>query len=300
MQINRLFNIIYILLGKKNVTAKELAERLEVSVRTIYRDIDVLSNAGIPIYTNKGKGGGVALLEDFTLNKSMLSESEQNQILMSLQSLNAGRFPNIEPLIEKLSAVFNKESMNWIHVDFSHWGSGEEEREKFDILKSGILNRNLITFHYFSSYGEKSERTVEPLRLLFKGQNWYLSGFCRDKNDYRIFKITRIKNVKLLNETFEREAPKEAWVSNEMEGSKIVTLLLRIEKRMSYRVYDEFQEEHIQRNEDGSFNVTVSFPEDEWVYGYILSYGNYAEVLEPKHIRDIIRGKLQESLNKYL
>ncbi|MCY6959918.1 helix-turn-helix transcriptional regulator [Clostridium brassicae] len=300
MQINRLFEIVYILLDKKTITAGELAEHFEVSIRTIYRDIEVLSGAGIPIYTSKGKGGGISIIENFVLNKSMLSEEEQNDILMSLQGLNATKYPDTEPVLKKLSLLFNKQGMNWIDVDFSHWGSKNSEREKFDILKRAILNRNLITFDYFSSYKEKTERTVEPLKLIFKGQSWYLYGYCRVKDDFRIFKITRIKNLNKLDIAFMRDIPKDIWTESETCKNKLVTLVLRIHPKMAYRVYDEFDEECIQRNEDGSFNVTVTLMENEWVYGYILSYGNYVEILEPKHIREIVKIKLKEALKKYL
>ncbi|MBC8062047.1 MAG: YafY family transcriptional regulator [Clostridiaceae bacterium] len=300
MQINRLFEIVYILLDKKTITAKELAEHFEVSMRTIYRDIDTLSSAGIPIYTNKGKGGGISIIDNFILNKSLLSEHEQNEILMSLQSLNAVKFHHIEPVLNKLSILFNKQGMNWIEVDFSHWGSEDSEQEKFNVLKTSILSSTIITFDYFSSYGEKTERTIEPVKLIFKGQSWYIYGFCRIKSDFRIFKITRIKNLIPLTETFKREPPKEVWDNSKDYKDKMVKLVLRIEAKMAYRVYDEFDQALIIKNEDGSFIVTPTFPEDEWIYGYILSFGNYAEVLEPKYIRNIIKEKFQEGIKKYL
>jgi len=299
MQINRLFEIVYILLNTKTITAKALSERFEVSVRTIYRDIDTLSAAGIPVYTTKGKGGGIGLLDDFILNKSMLSEQEQNEILMSLQSLKAVEFPDVGHVLNKLSALFNKQGLNWIDVDFSHWGSDDSEREKFNTLKTGIMNGVLVTFNYFSSYGEKTERIVEPIKLLFKGRSWYLYGFCRVKNDFRMFKITRINNLYCLKEAFKRDIPSDIWGNSEAYCDRMITLVLRIEARMAYRVYDEFNQEFISKNEDGSFTVTTIFPEDEWVYGYVLSYGGYAEVLEPKHVRKTIKGRFEEGLKKY-
>src|SRR5690554_6769585 len=120
MQINRLFEIVYILLHKKTVRAGELAEHFEVSIRTIYRDIDALCAAGVPIYTSKGRGGGISLVDRYVLNKSIFSEGEQNEILMSLQSLNVMKVPDIQPVLNKLSGIFNKQSMNWIDVDFSN------------------------------------------------------------------------------------------------------------------------------------------------------------------------------------
>lgn len=300
MQINRLFEIVYILLDKKTITAKELSERFEVSVRTIYRDVDTLSIAGIPIYTNKGKGGGISLVDDFVLNKSVLSEKEQNEILMSLQSLNAMKFLDVEPVLKRLSTIFNKESTNWIDVDFSKWGSDDSEKEKFNTIKTAIISRKIIRFDYFNSYGEKTLRTVEPLKLIFKGQDWYLYGFCRLKNDFRIFKITRIRNMNLLNETFKRDIPSDIWGEGDKSyKNKMVTLILKIDKRMAYRIYDEFNEENIVKNPDGSFNVTTSFPAGDWIYGYVMSYGDYAEVIEPKDIREIIKRKFEDGLKKY-
>ena len=300
MQINRLLEIIYILLDKKIVTAKELSEYFEVSQRTIYRDIDTLSGAGIPVYTNKGKGGGISLLDNFVLNKSMLSDKEQIDILSSLQGLNALNVPDVEPVLKKLAIMFDKKNTSWIDVDLSHWGSNSNEGEKFNLLKTAILNRNVVTFHYFSSYGEKTERTIEPVKIIFKGQGWYIYGFCKTKNDFRIFKITRIKNLICSKEIFKRDIPEDIWSNNKDYNNRMVKLVLRIEARMAYRIYDEFEEENIVKNSDGSFTVTMTFPEDQWIYGYVLSYSNYAEILEPRHIRETIKRKFEEGLKKYL
>ncbi|WP_297417562.1 YafY family protein [Clostridium sp.] len=301
MQINRLFEIVYILLDKKTVTAKELSERFEVSIRTIYRDIDILSGAGIPIYTSKGKGGGISIIENFVLNKSVLSEKEQNEILMSLQSLNVMKFLEVEPVLKKLSTVFKKEGTSWIDVDFSQWGSDDTEKEKFNIIKTAILSNRLLSFGYFSSYGEKSLRTVEPLKLFFKGQAWYLYSFCRTKNEFRMFKIRRIDNLFLLDETFKREIPVNIFGEpDESFEDKKINLVLKIHEKMAYRIYDEFSQENIIKNEDGSFTVTTTFPEGDWIFGYVMSYGEYAEVIKPESIRKAIKRKFEEGLKKYL
>jgi predicted DNA-binding transcriptional regulator YafY len=121
MKLNRLFEIIYILLQKRSVSAKELSDHLGVSVRTIYRDIDVLSLAGIPVYTEQGKGGGISILPDFVLNKSLLSEQDQSEILTALQGLSNVKTAETDRVLEKLSAIFNKTAVHWLEVDFSDW-----------------------------------------------------------------------------------------------------------------------------------------------------------------------------------
>lgn len=300
MQINRLFEMVYILLNKKTVTARELADHFEVSTRTIYRDVDAISAAGIPVYTNKGKGGGISLLGDFVFNKSVLSAQEQNEILISLQSMKAVTFPDIEPVLNKMSLLFNKAESNWIEVDFSRWGSERDERDKFSLLKNAIINNRVIFFDYFSSYGEKTSRKVEPLKLVFKGQGWYLLGFCRLKNSFRIFKISRIKKLEMKEEVFKREAPAEAIdLTGAPDSPLMITVTLKIDGKMAYRVYDEFSEKDIQQNDDGCFTVKVSLPEDEWVYGYILSFGPYAEVLEPESVRHMITERLKIIMKQY-
>ncbi|MDE7382714.1 MAG: HTH domain-containing protein, partial [Treponemataceae bacterium] len=154
MQVNnRLFEIVYILLQKKKVTAKELAERFEVSTRTIYRDVETLSRANVPIYATQGKDGGIALLDKYVLNKTILSEEEQNQILFALQSMKNVSGQNERGVLEKLSTLFNKAVNDWIKIDFSSWEKDSAQETKFEIIKKAILNKNRIEFVYYNSNG---------------------------------------------------------------------------------------------------------------------------------------------------
>ena len=197
MQLNnRLFEIIYILMKKRKITAKELADRFEVSTRTIYRDIETLSRVNIPIYASKGKDGGIGLLDEYVLNKTILSEEEQNQILFALQGMEEAKGQDEKDILNKLSALFNKKVNDWIKIDFSNWSDAKEER--FEIIKSAILNKRLIQFTYYNSNGEESKRIVEPLQIWFKDKSWYLISYCKLKQDYRIFKIARIKEINYI------------------------------------------------------------------------------------------------------
>lgn len=297
MQISRLLEIVYILLEKNTVTAKELSEHFEVSQRTIYRDIDTLSEVGIPVYANKGKGGGIRLLDSFVLNKSMFSDKEQIDILSSLEGLKAINVPDVELVLKKLSVIFDKSNTNWIEVDFSYWGSDDEEQEKFNMLKKAILSFKIIKFEYMNSYNERSARIVEPLQIFFKERAWYLRAYCTEKQDFRTFKIVRMRNIILTDMTFTRKVVKKQNIKYINENA--VNLKLKFSKEVVNRVYDGFSSDTITLNEDGSLNVATSFPENEWLYGYIMSYGPWCEVIEPSHIREIIYKRFQETLKKY-
>ena len=298
MQVNnRLFEIVYLLIQKKKITAKELADRFEVSTRTIYRDIETLSMANIPIYTSKGKDGGIGILDEYVLNKTILSEEEQNQILFALQGMKkvSGEEKDI---LEKLSILFNKKVDDWIKIDFSNWGKNNAQEERFEMMKTAILNKRQIEFVYYNSNGDETKRIVEPLQIWFKDKSWYLMSYCKLKEDYRIFKISRIKEIKILEKHFERELPKEQ--KEEKYNFKSISLELEISKEMAYRVYDEFECREITKNEAGNFIVKVEYPENEWVYGYILSFGEHIKVLSPNRAKSIIKDKLEKTLKKYL
>ena len=298
MQVNsRLFEIVYLLLEKKKVTAKELAERFEVSTRTIYRDIEVLSRANIPRYATKGKDGGIGLLEEFVLNKTVLLEEEQNQILFALQGMDKVTGQAGNDIVAKLSTIFQKEADDWLKIDFSNWGKEGSQKEWFAILKKAILQKKLVQFIYFNTDGQKTKRTVEPLQIWFKDKSWYLVSYCRQKEDYRIFKIARMKEVEVLNEHFERTLPEPS--TEQKRSFPTITLQLEISKEMAYRVYDEFEPNEITPKENGDFVVTVEYPENDWVYGYILSFGEAAKVLAPKTAKMRIKESLKKMLKKY-
>ncbi len=300
MQINRLLEMVYILFEKKKVTARELADYFEVSQRTIYRDVESLSAAGIPVYAEKGKGGGIRLLDNYVIKKSLLSEQEQVNLLASLQGMKVLNGPELDPVLRKLATLFEKKDADWIEVDFSHWSGGVDEREKFNDLKSAILNKNRIAFDYFSASGKKTERIIEPLKLLFKGQSWYVYGFCLGKAELRFFKVSRIRQLRQLAEAFSRTLPEGTVLEKPEISASQIRLILRIDASMAFRIYDEFDPAAITKNQDGSFVVASRLPEDGWVYGYILSYGDAAEVLEPQWLREAIKKKLEDGLKKYL
>lgn len=297
MQISRLFEIVYLLLDKREMTAKELAAHFEVSSRTILRDIETLSMAGIPIYTAQGKGGGIRLMDSFVLSKSVLTDREQQDILSALQSLRAVQVPETQGVLSKLGAIFHKDATSWIDIDFSPWDSAVGEREKFSRLRDAILDRTLVQFTYYSYFGEKTSRAVEPLQIVFKEKAWYLSAFCRERNDYRTFKLSRIQDLAAMDEVF---PPRPLCPPGSIIAPQnLCTVTLHMSAEAYCRMGAEFAQEKATENPDGSYTVTTLLPDDEWGYGCLLSYGEEAEVLSPPHIRKIVAEKLAAAAKKY-
>ncbi len=297
MKNNRLFKILYYVLEKGKVTANELAEKYEVSIRTIYRDIDVLSSAGIPIYATQGKGGGIEIADDFVLKKSFLSENEQEQILIALKGLELTNKEYENELLTKLTALFKTKNTNWIEVDFTNWQRSKSYDELFKDIKSAIINKNIVRFIYFSSNKKETSRKVKPIRLLFKGWDWYVYAFCLSRNDFRYFKLSRIKEFEMLPNTFEDDFD-SIVLKKEIEYEETVFVKVKFDREMAFRVYDEVSSA-IEEDEDGNLYATVELPNDYNLYNYIFSYGDAAEVLEPKEIRDKIKNIINIMAKKY-
>lgn len=307
--LNRLVAIIYILLNKGTVTAPELAERFEVSVRTIYRDVEQLSMAGIPVYTRRGKNGGISLMDHFVLDKMVISQEEQQRILAALASLRETGAREEEEILQKLGAFFRADIPDWVAIDFSDWSG--RRKQLFEQLRQAILGRRVLTFDYYGQYGEMSRRTVEPVQLLFKEYTWYLRAYCRKRQAMRLFKVLRMKRVNVLDETFEssHEYYGETGCRHEMQkdsGNEQVTgvqsteIVFWVDRKEAYRIYDRFEEGEIMVLPDGNFQITIHCPLDDWTYGLILSFGPSARIISPEFVKERMTGKIQEMQKNYL
>lgn len=300
--INRLLGMIYILMRQKTVTAAELAERFEVSARTIYRDLDTLSAAGIPVYARRGKNGGICLTEQFVLDKMLITEGEQKEILSGLISLRETRAEGAESILQKLGEFFKTDPVDWLAIDLSDWSGSR--KELYEDIKNAILARRLIRFDYYGRNGQMSQRTVEPVQLLFKEYTWYLKAFCRERNAWRIFKLFRMKRLSILDEIF---VPREETVQEERDNREdqnqpdnLFTLIdIWVDKKEAYRIYDRFGEDEIEILTDGNFMVHMHASVDDWVYGVILGFGPSAEVIAPDEIRQEVRRRIQRMAERY-
>ena len=298
MKDNRLFRILYYILEKGKVTASELADKFEVSVRTIYRDIDAISSAGIPIYALQGKGGGIEIAEDFVLSKSLLSENEKQQIMSALQGLDNTAIQHENELLTKLSALFKMKNTSWIEVDFNNWQNNKLYEKTFNDIKSAILSKNIVSFTYFSSNEKETSRRVKPVRLLFKSQDWYLYAFCLLRNDFRYFKLSRIKNLETHTEKFDDNF-EDVVLKKEMPYENTVHIKVKFDRKVAFRVYDELNGKTIE-DDEGNLYAEIEIPNDYNLFNYIFSFGDGAEVLEPKEIRMQIKEMINKMAGKYI
>jgi predicted DNA-binding transcriptional regulator YafY len=290
---------VYHLLEKGKSTAPELAEKFEVSIRTIYQDLDTISAAGIPIYATQGKGGGIFIMQDFVLNKSLLSEQEKEQILMALQGISATEHNQTDELLMKLSGLFQSKVTNWIEVDFSEWYKNTPNYDVFNLIKNAILNQYTITFSYFAREGNYSNRTVEPIKLIFKNKDWYLYGFCLLRNDFRFFKLTRIKDLEISSDTFIREVKSSHEIETVIKNKNFIHAKLKFSPKVAFRVYDEFTD-NVSKDNQGNLYVNIDLPDNETLFSYILSFGDNVEILEPDYLRHSMKEKLALMLEKYI
>ena len=297
MRESRLFRIVYYLLQNGKATAPELAQKFEVSIRTIYRDIDVISSAGIPIYATQGKGGGISVLNDYTLDKSLFSEQEQEQMLTALQGMVATTEENSNELLTKLSGLFQINSTNWIEVDFSDWAHRTPQQDTFNIIKEAIFQKRVISFCYFSGKGNKEKRNVRPIRLVFKSKSWYLYSFCLLRNDYRFFKLTRIKELEMLSETFTQDFT-PTKIEKQIQVENTVAVKLKFDRQAAFRVYDEFTDS-ITEDSQGNLYVQIDLPDNEVLYSYVMSFSDSVEVIEPQSIREQMKKRLKKMQEKY-
>jgi len=310
MKLDRLLAITILLINRGRITAKELADYFEVSVRTIHRDIESINQAGIPIVAYQGVNGGFGIIENYKISKTLLTSDEIFSIITALKGVNSTIDDRkISDTLEKIKSLIPSEELNnlkesgkQVILDFSPWGTSKAYKENFKLIKNALSENKVITFIYKNSEGISTNRKVDPITTVYKGNAWYLYGYCRTKNDYRIFRFSRMKELAISDEHFkthEKSLDNPPWENLWTAKGIPVNLVMRFSPLVNERVIDFFSEQDITIENDGSLTVHVSYPEDDWVYGIILSYGEYVEVLEPQHIRSILKEKAKKMWEKY-
>jgi predicted DNA-binding transcriptional regulator YafY len=308
MKIDRLLSITLLLINRPIITAKELSERFDVSIRTIYRDIESIAAAGIPVTACNGKGGGYCLMENYRVDRQLLSLDDMLSILTALKGINTSlNNSDIDNTIEKIESLVPDDKVPLVRqhfeniiIDLSPWYNETGNKLLLEQLNRAIAQNHLISFNYRNLKGEESLRKVEPMTLILKTWCWYCFGFCTDKNDYRLFRLSRINQFSMLDQTFKRREMR--FVDTELlkeDSRTAVSLQLRFSPDALSIIEEHFGSHPRTIDNEGYFVITVEYPEDEWVYSSILGYGDKCEVLSPAHVRSIIGARLNKAAKLY-
>ena len=300
MKIDRLIGILSILLQEEKTTAPELAERFEVSRRTINRDIEDLCKAGIPIRTAQGTGGGISIMDGYRMDRTILTSKDMQMILAGLRSLDSvsgsSYYSQLMEKIQTGSAEFiSGRGSTLIDLSSSYKGS---LAPKIEVIQSAIESRHLIRFEYFAPSGE-SDRRIEPYYLVFQWSSWYVWGWCLERKDYRLFKLSRIDKVAEIDKEFIcRNAPMPDLSTEKIfpGGIKVKALFT---PDMKWRLVEEFGPHCFTENDDGRLLFTADYTDMENLVTWLMTFGAKAEVIEPAEARDIIRRNAVETLKIY-
>ncbi|WP_342778493.1 YafY family protein [Paenibacillus sinopodophylli] len=299
-----------LLLNRGRISAKELAERFEVSTKTIYRDMDTLSQAGIPIFAHQGTAGGFEIMEQYTISRQYLSLSEISSIIAVVKGLGTamddkfyvGLQNKVEALLHKSDKSQDGHGSNSLVFDLNPWGQGPAAREKVNVFRQAIEEKSLAQFSYMNMNGSESERAVEPYALILKGNVWYLHAYCMLREQFRVFRLSRVQKLKRLEQRFERrEAPaldSYTWDS-EWPGQTLAEVTLLFRSEVGYRVRDSFHPDMVTLQGDGTLRVAGNLTVDEWLYGMVLSYGNQVKVEQPSYVAEEIVRRAYQIIASY-
>lgn len=295
MKLERMLSIVIYLLNHEKVKAQELADKFEVSVRTIYRDIEAISQTGIPISTFQGADGGIGIMEGYKLDKNILTSDEVLKIVTGLRGLySISEDIKIKLLIEKLNNVAYKSDYvptgNEIMIDLSSWNKNDRLGSRIQDIKNAIRERKIIEFMYYSNE-RLTERRVEPCVIIFKEANWYLYAYCLLRKDFRLFKLRRMSGLKITDIDFEARGfsiDSASW-DGEFDSDGHSPIVVMFDKSMVYAVNDIFGMDNYEIAQDGRLKVTFHMGINGWLYGFLLGFGDKLEVLEPVELRDKIK-----------
>lgn len=285
MKLDRMIGILAVLLQQEKVTAPWLAEKFEVSRRTINRDIERLCMAGIPIVTSRGAGGGISIMEGYKIDRTLLTSSDMQAILAGLRSLDSvsgtGRYAQLmDRLLPRASDLLSGDPH--ILIDLSSWYK-TALAPKIELLHEAIENSRLVSFSYHAPSGESS-RLVEPYDLIFQWAGWYLWGWCRIREDFRLFKLNRMTELADAG-SFEKRPASLPNLSQERVFPHVFQVKARIEPEYRWRLIEEYGADSFQEQEDGSLLFTFGFTDKTGIVGWIASFGGGAELLEPEELR---------------
>lgn len=303
MKIDRLVSIIMVLLDKKRIGAQELADMFEVSPRTIYRDIDAINMAGIPIRGASGVGGGFEIMQEYKIDKKVFSTADLSVLLMGLSSLsNMVRGDELVHALAKVKSFIPADrakdielKVNQINIDLSPWTVNRNIQPYLKIIKVALQESKLLSFEYVAHHGNKTARTAEPYQLVLKSSHWYLQGYCHKRKDFRLFRLSRMSNLQIQEETFTpRDYQKPQLDFADILETMQTKIKIRIHKSVMDRVLDFCTYENFLPDGDAHYIVSFPFIENEYYYDILFSFGDKCECLEPLHVRAEMKRRIHD------
>lgn len=301
MKVDRLVSIIMILLDKERIGAQELADMFEISPRTIYRDIDAINLAGIPVRSISGVGGGFEIMEKYKIDNKVFSTNDLSTLLMGLSSLSnmmngdelAHALAKVRSFIPADKAKDIELKANQICIDLSPWMGNKNIGLYLEIIKSALQENKLLSFEYANSQGNKTVRTIEPYQLLLKDSHWYLHGYCQLRNDYRLFKISRISHLEIQQEIFVLRAYQKPILEfDEILQTIQETIKIRIHKSVMDSVLEFCEYDCFSPDGEDHYIVDFPFIENDYYYNILFGLGDKCECLEPLHIRTEMKRRI--------
>lgn len=301
MKIDRLIGILSILLQKDKVTAPYLAEKFEVSRRTINRDIEDLCKAGIPVSTTQGVNGGISIMDGYAIDRTLLTSSDMQAVLAGLRSLDSVSGTNrYGQLMEKLSAGSSNmvTGNEYMLIDLSSWYRGILA-PRIELIQRAISEAERIRFFYFSSRGE-SRREIEPYYLIFQWSSWYVWGWCSERKNFRLFKLNRMSELQLAGEKFQkRQAPLPDFTPEKVFPPRYQVKAV-FQEECKWRLIEEYGIESFVTQPDRTLLFSFGFTDKEQIFSWLLTFGEKGELLEPKELRKEL-GQLGQAIwKKYL
>lgn len=300
MKIDRLIGILSVLLQSKQTTAPELAELFEVSRRTINRDIETLSKAGVPIMTLQGSGGGISIMDGYRLDRTILTSKDMRTILAGLRSLDSVSGSSYySQLMEKLELgssqfVAGKDS---VLIDLSSWYRSALA-PKIEVIQQAIEDRHLLSFRYFAPGGE-SKRLIEPYYLVFRWSNWYLWGWCTERNDFRLFKLNRMTELAKTGDVFICREVTPPDLADEKIFPGEVKVKALFDPEVKWRLVDEFGPDCFTETKDGKILFTSDFSDEDSILTWFMTFGDKAEVIEPEDLRKKLIDRIGRMMKTY-
>lgn len=305
MKTERLLGTVMLLLQKKKTSAQELADIFEVSLRTIYRDIQSLSLAGIPIHSTSGVGGGFEIMENYKIDKNYFSKKDIVNILRSLSSFKSlaqdselcNALAKVRSLIPEDQISDLEEKIRHFEFDVNPWIVTKTLETKKEIIRSALSKSQVLSFQYIAHHGKKSSRNIEPYQLILKKGDWYVSGYCYVRQDYRLFKLNRILDMKILPEAFElRDYPKQLF---QHTVSGLITIKIKIHYSLMDRILDYCDFAQFKSHGEEYYIVDFPFVENDFYYDILLGFGEKCECLEPMDIRFKMKQKIETLIKLY-